>query len=329
MTARMGLPHPRLPRLYSGFLFDLSHATPLLLDPYLLIDNLGIVRRKVGLTNLCAWGETMKAPDFDYIRPATLADAIAALADHGGDAMPLAGGQSLMPMMNFRVVSPTALVDLADITEMQGITSDGPSLRIGAMTRYVDLMADDLVSTAAPLIGMVLPHIAHDAIRNRGTIGGSLSLADPAAEMPAVMLALDASFELVGPNGARQIKADDFFAGYYETALGEDELLASVHVPAARSDQTFGFHELTQRHGDYALAGVAVAKSQTGYRCAFFGVADRPLRVPSLETALANGEDPIPHLSEIDFAEDTKASASARQRLAGVALNRALAGMPA
>jgi carbon-monoxide dehydrogenase medium subunit len=273
----------------------------------------------------------MKAPDFDYLRPANLADAIALLADHDGDAMPLAGGQSLMPMMNFRVTAPAALIDLVDVAELRGIALDGATLRIGAMTRYVDLMKDDTVKAAAPLIGMALPHVAHDAIRNRGTLGGSLALADPAAEMPAVMLALDASFELVGPGGVRMVKADDFFSGYYETVLAEDELLTSIHIPAATSDQSFGFHELTQRHGDYALAGVAVARAKSAFRCAFFGVADRALLVPALEAALSDGADivdALKHLSAIDFSDDTKANAATRQRLSGVALTRALEGMP-
>ena len=270
----------------------------------------------------------MKAPNFDYLRPANLAEAIELLSDHDGDAMALAGGQSLMPMMNFRVAAPAALIDLVNVPEMRGVTLESATLKIGAMTRYADLMNDDTVQSAAPLIGMALPHVAHDAIRNRGTLGGSLALADPAAEMPAVMLALDATFELAGPKGVRMVKADDFFSGSYETALSQDELLTCIHIPAATPSQSFGFHELTQRHGDYALAGVAVARSDNAYRCAFFGVADRALRVPALEAALGDGGDALPHLSAISFSGDTKASAATRQRLAGVALTRALEGMP-
>jgi carbon-monoxide dehydrogenase medium subunit len=272
----------------------------------------------------------MKAPDFDYLRPANLADAIALLAQHDGDAMPLAGGQSLMPMMNFRVAAPGALVDLVDVAELRGVTVKDATLRIGAMTRYVDLMNDNDVCKAAPLIGMALPHVAHDAIRNRGTLGGSIALADAAAEMPAVLLVLDATFEIVGPDGTRIIKADEFFLGHYETALAEDELITTIHIPVATPDQSFGFHELTQRHGDYALAGVAVLRTNSTYRCAFFGVADRALRVPELEAALSDGSDildALHHLSGIDFADDTKANAATRQRLAGVALTRAIEGM--
>ena len=272
----------------------------------------------------------MKAPDFDYLRPSSLDAAMAMLADHEGAAMPLAGGQSLMPMMNFRVAAPEALIDLADVAELRGITKEGDTIKIGAMTRYAQLMKDPIVLADIPLFGMALPHIAHNAIRNRGTIGGSLALADPAAEMPALMLALDAAIEVTGPGGAHMIKADDFFLGYYETALAENELITKIHIPAAAHAQSFGFHELTQRHGDYALAGAVVARSAETYRISFFGVSDRALRVPALEDALNSTGDlqtALTHLSGIDFADDLKANAATRQRLARVALIRAIEGM--
>lgn len=274
----------------------------------------------------------MKAPDFDYLRPSSLDAALAILAEHDGDAMPLAGGQSLMPMMNFRVASPEVLMDLADVAELRGIARDGAHVRIGAMTRYAVLMQDPIVQADVPLIGLALPHIAHDAIRNRGTIGGSLALADPAAEMPALMLALDATIEVAGSNGKRAIKADDFFLGTFETELEEDELITAVLIPAAATVQQFGFHELAQRHGDYALAGVALVRTESTYRIAFFGVADRALRVPALEDALSHNtalQTALTHLGEIDFTDDLKAGAATRQRLAGVALTRALEGMNA
>lgn len=272
----------------------------------------------------------MKAPDFDYQRPTSLDAALAMLAEYDGGAMPLAGGQSLMPMMNFRVASPEVLIDLADVAELRGITRDGGTVRIGAMTRYAQLMADAIVLADIPLFAMALPHIAHDAIRNRGTIGGSLALADPAAEMPALMLALDAKIEVAGASGTRAIKAEDFFLGYFETTLEEDELITAILIPAASTAQQFGFHELTQRHGDYALAGVALACSDSTYRIAFFGVADRAVRVPALEDALGNNTEmkiALTHLGDIEFTDDLKASAATRQRLAGVALTRALEGM--
>ena len=271
----------------------------------------------------------MKAPDFDYLRPASLAAAVAMLAEHDGEAMPLAGGQSLLPMMNFRVATPEALIDLADLSELRGIWAESDTIRIGAMTRYAELKANSAVQKHIPLFNLALPHIAHDAIRNRGTIGGSLALADPAAEMPALMLALNASIEVEGPDGTRMLSADDFFLGMFETAL-DGELIKAIHIPVATSEQRFGFHELTQRHGDYALAGVAIAQTSNTYRAAFFGVADRAMRVPELEVALEKKDDfssVLVHLDRIDFTDDLKANYKTRQRLAGVALNRALKGM--
>ena len=274
----------------------------------------------------------MKAPDFDYLRPADLGEALAVLAAHDGAALPLAGGQSLMPMLNFRVAAPEVLVDLGRIEELRGITREGGRIRIGAMTRYAELAALPGLARDMPLVAAALPHIAHDAIRNRGTVGGSLALADPAAELPAVMLALAAEIELVGPRGCRTVAADDFFLGYYETACGPAELIAAVHVPVARPDEAHGFHELVQRHGDYAMAGVALRAGQRApladLRVAFFGVADRALRVPALEAALvASGGDDLDAalaaLAEVDFLADTKVSPETRAHYAGVALKRA------
>jgi len=274
-------------------------------------------------------GDNMKAPDFDYLLPASLDAALAMLAEHGGEAMPLAGGQSLMPMMNFRVAAPEVLIDLANLSELRGISIEGDTIRIGAMTRYAELMADADVQKHIPIFGLALPHIAHDAIRNRGTIGGSIALADPAAEMPALLRALNAIVEAEGPDGTRMINADDFFLGMFETAL-DGELIKALHIPVATSEQRFGFHELTQRHGDYALAGVAVVQTSNTYRAAFFGVADRATRVPDLEQALEQQDDMasvLEHLGNIDFTDDLKANHTTRQRLAGVALKRALKGM--
>lgn len=235
-----------------------------------------------------------------------------------------------MPMMNFRVAAPEALIDLADLSELRGITDDGDTIRIGAMTRYAELMTDPIIETSIPLFGLALPHIAHDAIRNRGTIGGSLALADPAAEMPALMLTLDATFELAGQDGTRKVKADDFFLGMFDTALNDGELITAIHVPKAKPQQRFGFHELTQRHGDYALAGVAMTQSGNTCRIAFFGVSDRAVRVSELEDAMMRNDKlqtVLSHLNRIDFTDDLKANAATRQRLAGVAFTRAIEGM--
>lgn len=278
----------------------------------------------------------MKAPDFSYARPETLMDAISLLADTNGDAQPLAGGQSLMPMLNFRVASPDVLVDLADVPELKGVEHTADGLRIGAMTRYCELQALPGLAQSQPLIAMALPHIAHDAIRNRGTIGGSIALADPAAEMPAVMLALDAEIRLAGPNGRRSVAVDDFFLGVYETDCAPDEIITDIVVPDRKQTDVFGFYELVQRHGDYAMAGVAIAASGAeplnNLRIGFFGVTDRAVRLPDLEAALSGTtgeitEDALKHLDAIEFLGDTKISEETRAHYAGVALKRALREM--
>jgi carbon-monoxide dehydrogenase medium subunit len=278
----------------------------------------------------------MKAPDFAYERPGTLADALALLSDPEREAAPLAGGQSLMPMMNFRMARPDMLVDLNGIAELAGIAEDADGLRIGAMTRYAELAASEAVRGAAPLFAKALPHIAHAAIRNRGTIGGSVALADPAAEMPALLLALGAEVELAGPCGSRRVAADDFFTGMYETARAPGELVTAIHVPRARPAPRFAFHELARRHGDYAMAGVAVAAAGhaalSGVRVAFFAVADRALRAPGAEAALEGSDGgaraaaaAAAALDEIDFAGDLNAAPATKRHLAGVVLKRALA----
>lgn len=263
----------------------------------------------------------MKAPDFAYARPEGLDAALALLAEHGGAAAPLAGGQSLMPMMNFRLSAPEVLIDLAGCGELRGIgAAAGGGTVIGAMTRYRDLMDWPDLAARLPLLACALPHVAHDAIRNRGTIGGSLALADPAAEMPAVMVALGAEIELASVRGRRRVAAEAFFHGFYGTAREEDELLVAVHVPPAPA--ATGFHEIVQRHGDYAMAGVALAAGGLaplrGLRAAFFGIAGAPVLLTDAEGLEAA-------LEGVDLLDDTKASAAMRRHLAGVALTRALA----
>lgn len=282
----------------------------------------------------------MKAADFAYRRPADLAGALAILSSEGENAAPLAGGQSLMPMMNFRVAQPEILLDLADIAELRGISAGPDGLRIGAMTRYAALAADDRIAKGAPLIGLALPHIAHAAIRNRGTIGGSVALADPAAEMPALLLAMGARIELASAKGGRMVAADDFFLGLYETARTPDELVAAIHIPADAAERRVGFYELARRHGDYAMAGVAItaggAKGQAfeAPRIAFFGISDRALRAKLAEAALAGqsaqGEAlqaAVAGLSGLPINGDLHSPADVKLKLAGVVLRRALAGM--
>lgn len=276
----------------------------------------------------------MKAPQFEYARPDTLEAALALLNDADIDAAPLAGGQSLMPMMNFRMAAPDLLVDLNRIPGLSGVSDAGDHLRIGAMTRYASLETDPLIAAHVPLFGMGLPHIAHAAIRNRGTIGGSVSLADPAAEMPALLLALEATIEVQGPSGARKIPADDFFVGMYETAVDPGELVTAILVPKAQPEDRFGFYELARRHGDYAIAGVAIAARGTpqitASRIAFFSVTDKAVRSGLAEAALSGAEPgsvEVPELTDIEFTGDLNGSPETKAHLTRVVLTRALEGL--
>ncbi|ABD55866.1 FAD binding domain-containing protein [Jannaschia sp. CCS1] len=273
----------------------------------------------------------MKAADFQYERPTSLPDALALLADEDRDAAPLAGGQSLMPMMNFRLAQPGTLIDLSALDDLRGITLEDDALRIGAMTRYVDLAGSDLVSEHAPLLAMALPHIAHAAVRNRGTIGGSVALADPAAEMPALLLALDAEVTVQSSDGEKTHAAQDFFLGMYETALEEGELVTAITIPRAPT-RRFAFYELARRHGDYAMTGVAVscAADQTDHRVAFFSIADRALRAHAVETVLDAGgpaDEAVAALADLPFAGDLNAGEATKRHLSGIVLKRALEGL--
>lgn len=273
----------------------------------------------------------MKAADFSYESPSTLDAALRLLADPERYVMALAGGQSLMPMMNFRLARPDLLVDLNGIDGLAGITHRGGMLRIGAMTRYSALESSALVQQLAPLLGLALPYIAHDAIRNRGTIGGSVALADPAAEMPALLLALTAVILVQGPAGERRITADDFFIGMYETDLQAGELVTAVLIPDAAPGDRFGFYELARRHGDYAMVGVAVALTGSSLRIAYFSVADRALRACAAEAILSTDigavDAAVAALDQLEFDGDLNATGTTKRHLAGVVLRRALQGM--
>jgi len=233
----------------------------------------------------------MKAPRFAYARPASVAEALALLAEHKGDARVLAGGQSLVPMMNFRLAAPKVLVDINRIAALTGIKVTRNHIRIGALTRHVELERSADVARHLPLIAAAMPHIAHPAIRNRGTFGGSCALADPAAELPACAIALGAIFVVAGKKGERRIAAEDFFKGLYATALKAGELIAAAEFPLPKSGYASAFGELARRHGDYAMVGIAAhGSTQDGkfsdMRVVFFGVADRPQRAMQLERAL-------------------------------------------
>jgi len=280
----------------------------------------------------------MKAPDIRYECPTTIAQALALMSADEYECQPLAGGQSLLPMMHLRVASPEVLLDLNKLVELDFITEHNSYINIGAMVRYSALMDSQLVQQYIPLFSLALPHIAHAAIRNRGTIGGSIALADPAAEMPALLLALNATIVVASQKGQREIPADEFFLGIYETALAENELVYSIKIPVAAS-QKFGFYELARRHGDYAMAGVAIsAQSVEPYndlRIAFFSIADRAVRAHDAESAL-NGavqsdnaalKKAQESLSSISVLEDAHTTAAMKKHLSSVVLARALRSM--
>ena len=282
----------------------------------------------------------MKPAPFRYFAPQTLDEALSLLAEHGYDAKALAGGQSLVPAMNFRLAQPAVLVDLNRIPELAFVqAADDGGLRIGAMTRQRTLERDPLVEARAPLIHAAMPHIAHAQIRNRGTIGGSLAHADPAAELPAVALALDASFRLRSQRGERWVATSEFFVSLFTTALEPDELLVEVALPPPLPRTGWAIQEVARRHGDYALVGVATALTlDEAGRCrqariALLSVGDGPV-LAKKAAALLVGERPTPDLittvaetvarDEIDPASDIHASAAYRRHLAKVLTRRAL-----
>lgn len=234
----------------------------------------------------------MKPAPFEYHRPESVEEALSLLAEHGYDAKLLAGGQSLVPAMNFRMAVPAVLIDLNRIAGLDGIAEVDGGLRIGAMVRQRAAERDPLVAARAALISETLPFVAHAQIRNRGTMGGSIAHADPAAEMPAVMLALDARFRLRGPNGERLVTAGEFFTGLFGTALEPDEMLTEIEIPAAPPRSGWAFDEVSRRHGDYALAGIAAtvqvdeAGRCTAARVALLSVGEGPVLAAEAAAAL-------------------------------------------
>jgi aerobic carbon-monoxide dehydrogenase medium subunit len=270
----------------------------------------------------------LKPAPFAYAKARSLAHAIELLATE--DARLLAGGQSLIATLNMRLSEPALLVDINGIGGLDRITLQNAHVEIGALVRYAQAERSAEIARAAPLIALALPHIGHPAIRNRGTIGGSLAFADPAAELPACMLALGGEIDIAGPTGQRTVKADDFFAGLFETALGAQDVLTAIRVPAATADTRVGFAEFARRHGDYAMVGVATCakaegKRLDGIRLAYFGVGATAVRARKAETALANGdiEAAVNALGgDLDPPDDVHASGAVKMHLAGVLLRR-------
>jgi carbon-monoxide dehydrogenase medium subunit len=276
----------------------------------------------------------MKASAFAYVRATSVGNALELLATHGDRAKVLSGGQSLMPAMNLRLISPELIVDIGEISELRGIAGKGGILSIGALTRHVDLLRSPEVAACAPLLTDAIAHVAHPAIRNRGTVGGSLAHADPASELPACMLALDATIVVRGRTSERRIAAKEFFKGIYETALSADELLVAVELPAMRKNSTHFFHEFARRHGDYAIAGLAAQAivkdgTFTDLHLAFFAVGDRPVLsnavsklVNAAITPALMADVSVALDEELDPHDDQQASSSMRRHLARVLLRR-------
>ena len=237
----------------------------------------------------------MKPSPFDYVKPVSLDEALSLLSDGDGEAVVLAGGQSLMPTLNMRLSSPSLLVDINGITELDGIEIVGDVIRIGALTRHQVVQTSADIAQHAPLISMAMPHIAHPAIRNRGTFGGSIALADPAAELPACLCALGATIEIAGNKGRRTVSAVDFFKDLYQTDLADDELLTAVEIPVLADGYRSAFEELARRHGDYAMTGLAVHGQINGdkvsdLRLAFFAVGGTPVLAKNA-AAVAEGKN--------------------------------------
>ena len=233
----------------------------------------------------------MKPSAFEYLRPTSVVAVLDALASSSGRARILAGGQSLVPMMNFRVARPEALIDINRVTELAYHRVEGGVLRIGALARHTDLKESALVRAACPLMSAAYGYVAHAAIRNRGTLCGNLCNADPASEMPAVMQAVDATMVVRSSSGERQVAARDFFVGLYATALRLDELLVEVRVPVIEESAGGGFHEVSVRRGDFAVVAAAATLSLRGQRIraaslALAGVGDRSIRLPDVESSL-------------------------------------------
>ncbi|NKE47233.1 xanthine dehydrogenase family protein subunit M [Roseomonas frigidaquae] len=271
----------------------------------------------------------MKPAPFAYARASTLAEVFDALETHGDAARLLAGGQSLVAALNLRLASPSLLLDINGVAALRGVTFADGLLRIGALTRHAELGADPLVALHAPLLAQAVPHIAHAAIRNRGTIGGSLALADPAAELPACVLALEAVLVLASRAGERRVAAGDFFQGLYRTALRGDEVLAAVEVPP-RAGASCTVQELARRHGDYAIVGLAAQSLGQGVQLAWFGVGAVPLRTPLAEAALAAGDIAGAQAAlagELDPPGDLHGPPALRLHLARVLLGRAAAAL--
>jgi carbon-monoxide dehydrogenase medium subunit len=281
----------------------------------------------------------MKAAAFSYARATSVANALDLLGKHGDKAKVLSGGQSLMPAMNLRLVSPEWIVDIGGLAELRGIAVKDDVLAIGALTRHVDVLNAREIAAHAPLLTEAIAHVAHPAIRNRGTLGGTLAHADPASELPACMVALNATIVVRGHDGERRIGAEDFFRGIFETALSAQQLLVRVELPVAQKGSAHFFFEFARRHGDYAITGLAAqavleADAFSELRLVFFAVGDRPVsakaarRLVKVAVTPAMLSDALVALDqELDPHDDQQGSASMRRHLAKVLMRRCISSL--
>ena len=280
----------------------------------------------------------VKPPLFAYHAPETLAGALELLAHYGGNARVLAGGQSLVPMLNFRLLSPAALIDLRRIPDLAGVSESGPEVIIGAMTRQRAAECSPIVARALPLLREALGWVGHLPTRSRGTIGGSIAHADPSAELPAVLLALDGLVDVQGPEGGRSVRAEALFQSFFTTALSPLEILTRIRIPAMAPKAGFAIEEYARRRGDFAIVSVAAVIEREGERCTAArlvagGVGGAPVRLTGAESVLlSRGLGPAALTAaaqsasaQVDPIGDPGASADYRRHLTGVLLERALA----
>ncbi len=283
-------------------------------------------------------GSALKLPDVDYIRPQSLKEAIDLLARHGDDAKVIAGGQSLMPMLAFRLLAPRLLIDIGRLPELRSVQCSRDGVRLGALTTWHDIERHRDLPRAHPLLSAAIAHVAHYQIRNRGTVGGSLAHCDPAAEFPAIVFTCGATVTVAGPDGTREIAAADFILGPMTTALAADEIITAISFPAWPETRRHGFQEFARRQGDFAIAAAAVFYDRDGdaVRDAHIGIigdADGPRRLTAVEELL-NGRALTPpllrearNLAEKTASPSSDIHAPARYRgaLIGVMVERALA----
>jgi carbon-monoxide dehydrogenase medium subunit len=279
----------------------------------------------------------MKAPAFDYIKPRSLDAVFELLSTHGDEARLLAGGQTLLATLNMRLSEPALLIDINAIDALKGISVQGDALRIGALVTHSEIERSELVARHAPLLAQAVPHVAHRAIRNLGTWGGSIAYADPAAEWPCCLAALDGTVVLRSARGERRVAARDFFLDLYTTALAEGEVLAACELPLAGPADVFCFDELARRHGDYAIVGLALAARRVAgglsdLRLSFLGVGTTPIRARRTEAqfagqpfAAAQVDDLVASLhEELQPLADLTHSVATKRHLAGVLARRLL-----